>query len=130
LWSGGKSKEGIPLVKWDRIVAPKNLSGWVLKNIYLFSIKNIYLYSKVLGVKILWILVYNDGILDKVMKSKYIQKRDMIDWFRTTRKKTHKYSIVWRDLVQASPLVEKWLAWKVGKGRKVIIGEDRNFKIK
>jgi len=36
LWTNRKAREGI-LVKWDRIVRPKELGGWGLKNMYVFN---------------------------------------------------------------------------------------------
>jgi len=37
LWSGEKEAHVTPWVRWKRIVAPKALGGWGIKNIYLFS---------------------------------------------------------------------------------------------
>jgi hypothetical protein len=32
LWTCSREKKGIPLVKWNRLVVPKDSSGWGLKN--------------------------------------------------------------------------------------------------
>lgn len=37
LWSGKKEAHVIPWVRWEKIVVPKALGGWGLKNIFLFS---------------------------------------------------------------------------------------------
>ena len=37
LWSINNEKEGIPLVKWQVIVQPKEMGRWDLKNIPLFE---------------------------------------------------------------------------------------------
>jgi hypothetical protein len=31
-------KEGIPLIKWNRVALPKELGGWALKNVHIFSL--------------------------------------------------------------------------------------------
>ena len=37
LWSGKKESHVTPWVHWEKIVVPKDLGGWGLKNIFLFS---------------------------------------------------------------------------------------------
>jgi len=37
LWSGCKEKRGIPLVEWQRLIVPKDMGDWELKNIFRFS---------------------------------------------------------------------------------------------
>jgi hypothetical protein len=37
MWSGKKESHVIPWVRWEKIVVPKALGGWGLKNIFLFS---------------------------------------------------------------------------------------------
>jgi hypothetical protein len=37
LWSGKKESHVTPWVRWEKIVVPKALGGWGLKNIFLFS---------------------------------------------------------------------------------------------
>ena len=37
LWSGKKDEQVTPWVNWKRIVVPKGLGGWWLKNIFLFT---------------------------------------------------------------------------------------------
>jgi hypothetical protein len=37
LWSGKKESHVTPWVRWKRIVVPKALGGWGLKNIHFFS---------------------------------------------------------------------------------------------
>ena len=33
-------------------------------------------------------------------------------------------SIIWKALVNAPPMVGRWVAWKIGNEIKLIIGED------
>ena len=48
-------KEGIPMVKWTRLVLPKSRGGW--------GIKNLDLFCKELVAKSLWRLVENPETL-------------------------------------------------------------------
>jgi hypothetical protein len=53
LWSRSMDKRGISLVKWKRVIIPKEVGGWGLKNIFKFSIA--------LSVKSEWRLISNKG---------------------------------------------------------------------
>ena len=44
--------------------------------------------------------------------------------FEKETKRTKNGSIGWKSLVLAFPLVGNWLAWLVGNGRKIRVGED------
>ena len=48
----------------------------------------------------------------------------MIDWFRSTNKTFKNGLVGWKALVLAFPLIGNWLAWEIGNGRSVRIGED------
>ena len=94
-----------------------------------------------MAAKTLWRLIKNPySLWGKVLASKYcpngsihewIRKRDKTykngsihEWIRK-RDKTYKNgSIGWKALVLAFPLVGNSLAWLVGNGRKIIVGED------
>jgi hypothetical protein len=57
------------------------------------------------------------------MWSKYFPNLSVIEWFRQP-KKSSKGSIVWKDMVEAFPLVGDWVVWKIGDKKKVRVGED------
>jgi hypothetical protein len=54
IWTKKSAKEGIPLIKWIKVAFPKNLGGWELKNVHVFSLA--------LTTKSLWRLLYNEGL--------------------------------------------------------------------
>ena len=74
MWTGRRAQEGIPLVKWDRIVRPKELGGWGLKNLYVFN--------QALETKSLWRMFFNRGLCGKVMKEKYLENKEVEVWLR------------------------------------------------
>ena len=64
LWTTRSKKEGIPLVKWPKIVLPKSRGGW--------GIKNLDLFCKALAAKSLWRLVENPDMLwGRTLREKY-----------------------------------------------------------
>jgi hypothetical protein len=68
------------------------------------------------------------------MRSKYIPNLFVIEWFKQPIKSS-KGSIVWKDLVEAFPLVGDWVVWKIGDEKKFRVGEDpwlgpgKNFRL-
>ena len=60
LWSGKKEDQTTPWVIWKRIVVPKGLGGWGLKDIFLFS--------KALAAKGGWRLVKSSSLWTRVIK--------------------------------------------------------------
>jgi hypothetical protein len=50
-WSGKKEVDGIPLVKWQRLVMPTTLRGW--------GIKNMVRFNKDLNARSLWRILHN-----------------------------------------------------------------------
>ena len=61
---GSKKEEVIPLVSCKRLVFPKSVGRW--------GIKNIDLFGHTLPMKSLWRGLNDDGIQSNIMKSKYI----------------------------------------------------------
>ena len=49
LWTASKQNDVIALVKWKTLAMPKNLGGW--------GIKNIDMFTKALAAKTLWRLI-------------------------------------------------------------------------
>jgi len=64
LWACNWEKKGIPLVKWNRLVVPKDSSGWGLKNPHHFA--------KALTTKNVWRHIVNYGLWSQVIVQKYI----------------------------------------------------------
>jgi hypothetical protein len=115
LWKGQNAHGGPPLVKWNSIDAPKEMGGWGLKNLRLFS--------RALAGRNLWCLTLGNTLWVRVMNSKYFPTLSISDWFREPLK-SPKGSIVWKALVQAFPLVGNWTVCCIGNGEKVRLGED------
>ena len=64
LWTTSTKIEGIPLVKWTKLVLPKSKGGW--------GIKNLDLFYKALAAKSLWRLVENPNTLwGRTLREKY-----------------------------------------------------------
>jgi hypothetical protein len=115
LWKGQNVLGGTPLVKWNSIVAPKEMGGWGLTNLRLFS--------RALVGRNLWHLTLGNTLWVRVMNSKYFPTFFISEWFREPLK-SPKESIVWKALVQAFPLVGNWTVWRIGNREKVRLGED------
>ena len=72
LWIANKQNNGIPLVKWINIAQPKEIGGW--------GIKNLPLFTKALEAKSLWRLIQNmDSLWGKVVCSKYCSNMEITD---------------------------------------------------
>ena len=58
------------------------------------------------------------------MISKYCSDSKIVEWFRNPIKFDKNGSIRWKTLVLAFPLVGNWSMWKIGNGKRDIIGEN------
>lgn len=72
-WIGKRANKGI-IVKWCLLALIERMGGWGLKNIYLFI--------QSLTVKNLSILVYNEALRGRLIKSKNLGERSTVEWFR------------------------------------------------
>ena len=98
LWTASKQTEAIDLVKWKTLSKPKNLGGW--------GIKNLELFSKALAAKSLWRLIKNpDKLWRKFIVTKYYPDNNILEWIRTPDKTFKNGSIVWKEMVTAFPLI-------------------------
>ena len=117
LWSGRKEQLVLPRVKWVQIVMPKDMGGW--------GIKNINLFSKELVAKAGWRLLTTTILWKKVVYHKYISPVPLWDWIRNSVNITPGISsIIWKAICDAFPLIGSGLSWKVGNGTNVRIGSD------
>lgn len=71
LWKGHKEGKPFSWVKWSRIVAPKKLGGWGLKDLPTFS--------HALAAKLGWLLLNHKILWIEVVTYKYIWPQDIMD---------------------------------------------------
>jgi hypothetical protein len=116
LWSGKKDTNVTPWVRWKRIAVPKDLGGWGLKNIHVFS--------KALAAKGGWHLLSTKSLWTKVVIKKYIEPDSLESWIRRTQKSLKGASTIWKAVIKSFPVIEGGLAWKVGNGLRVRLGVD------
>jgi hypothetical protein len=116
LWSGKKEAHVIPWVRWDKIVVPKAMGGWGLKNIFLFS--------KALVAKGGWRIINSSSLWTKVIIQKYIEPVPLEFWIRSQQKSKKGASVIWKAILNAFPLIENGLAWKLGNGHRFRLGKD------
>jgi hypothetical protein len=116
LWSGKKESHVTPWVRWKRIVVPKALGGWGLKNIYLFS--------KALAAKGGWRLISTTSLWTKVVIQKYIEPDSLETWIRRAQKSLKGVSVIWKAIINSFPVIGEGLAWKIGNGHRVRLGAD------
>ena len=116
LWSGKKETQVTPWVSWKRIVVPKGLEGWGLKNFFLFA--------QALAAKGEWRLISTESLWTQVIAQKYLFPDSIKDWIRNPRKTHRGGSVIWKAVVNSFHILESNLAWNVGNGRNLRIGED------
>ena len=116
LWSGKQEAHVTPWVRWKNIAIPKGLGGWELKNIFLFA--------KYLVAKGGWRILKMENLWAHVMIQKYISPESMEDWIRRLVKSHVGGSIFWKVVVKSFDVIGNGLAWMIGNGRKLRVGED------
>jgi hypothetical protein len=116
LWSGKSESHVIPWVRWEKIATPKAMGGWGLKNIFLFS--------KALAAKGGWCLINTSSLWTKVIFQKYIAPVSLEAWIRSQPKTLKGASVIWKAILNAFPLIEIGLAWKIGNGNRLRLGSD------
>jgi hypothetical protein len=100
----------------EKLAIPKALGRWGLKNIFMFS--------KDLAAKSMWILIRGNGLWAQVIKAKYIPRDTIVDRIREPKKRSQNGSIISKAILQAYPLIRRWLLWNFGNGTQVLIGKD------
>jgi hypothetical protein len=58
------------------------------------------------------------------MFKKYLKGEDVTLWLRVEKYKFTVTSNFWRNFIDTILLLKKWLAWSVGNGAWVLIGQD------
>lgn len=69
-------------------------------------------------------MLFNNGSWGKVMRAKYLEDRVLEAWIRQSDKSFRGGSNVWKRLIKAFEIARPWVAWNIGKGTLVKIGED------
>jgi hypothetical protein len=88
LWRGKSENRVMPWVRWEKIVKPKALGGWGLKNIFLFS--------KALAEKSVWRLITTTSLWTKVILLKYVAPLSLLEWIRSPGTRTSGISVMWK----------------------------------
>ena len=105
-----------PWVRWEKIAVPKGLRGWGLKNIFLFA--------KSLVGKGSWRILKMENLWAYVMIQKYIHPNSTEDFIRRPEKSHAGGSIFWKAMVKSFDVIGDGMAWSIGNGRKIRVGED------
>jgi hypothetical protein len=116
LWSGSKENKSLVSASWKKLAIPKDLGGWGLKNIFLFS--------KALAAKNVWSLIQGSGLWPRVLRAKYFPSKSVIDWIRNPNKHLQNGSMVWKADLNAVPLIGDKLLWKVRNRRNILISKN------
>lgn len=106
LWIGNGNKHVIPWVNWKKLVVPKMLGGWGLKNIFLFA--------KALATKLVWRLVKTKSLCTVAVSHKYIMPISVKEWICNPIIKVASCSIIWKVVVSCFHVLGEGLAWHIG----------------
>jgi hypothetical protein len=63
-------------------------------------------------------------VVKSLWRAKYLKGKDVIFWFYSGLYKFYVLSNFWRNLLDSLPLLENCLAWSVGNGARVLLGQD------
>jgi hypothetical protein len=88
LWKGSFEYLGSHLVNWKCLSAPKNASGWGLKDLVSFGCA--------LVVKSLWVFLSSDSLWRSILIAKYIEPGSILDWIQQQRKPVTNVSSQWK----------------------------------
>ena len=116
LWRGERSPIGFHLSSWNFIAKPKAMGGWGLRDVELFN--------KYLAAKYLWRVLFHQGVWSRLMRKKYMKGVKVTKWLRKEMEGYSIASLLWRNLITASPIIKGWLAWEVGSGNQIHVGMD------
>lgn len=89
IWGGNKDHRRFHLTKLSNLYRPKKLGGWGILDLNLFHIA--------LLCKSLWKVVFGDNIWSKIIKTKYMENRDLTFWYRQGSFGPPHGSAIWRS---------------------------------
>ena len=111
----GKSTwENFCLGKWDRIAIPKRWGGW--------GIKRLELFSKAWAAKLGWQLISSNSLWTRVALEKYIWPTTLMDWLRQSRPPASNISNIWKEMMNALPMLRLGITWRIKEGN--VVGID------
>ena len=64
------------------------------------------------------------GIWNRVLKDKYLPHLPVITWLRSTAPSARVGSQTWKNLLNALPLLVRWLSWKPRNGADILVSKD------
>lgn len=97
LWRG-KSESGIHWVAWNHIEKPKEVGDWGFNDLFKFG--------RAPAAKYVWTLIPNEGKWKSMMRSKYLDGGDIIEWIMDSDKSYKRGSMIWKAINLAFLVIE------------------------
>lgn len=114
LWVGSKDQYVLPWVNWHKLVVPKLLGYWALKNIFHFS--------KALSATSASQLISSQNLWAQVVIYKYIEPFSVEDWIRLPVKSRQNILVIWWAIIHSFNMVVSVLVWRIRDGMCFRIG--------
>ncbi|KAA3480199.1 reverse transcriptase [Gossypium australe] len=112
-WQKSRNRKGIHWCTWEDLCLLKEDGGLGFRNLANFNVA--------LLAKQGWRLInYPDSLLARVLKAKYYPNSNFAE-----ARLGNLPSLTWRSVWAARGLLEKGMCWRVGKGDKISIWDDR-----
>jgi hypothetical protein len=81
------------------------------------------LFSKSLSAKGGWRILNTTSLWTKLVVKKYIEAVPLEILLRSQQKSLKCASVIWKAILNASPIIENGLAWKIGNGKHFRLGK-------
>ena len=78
IWDGLLEHTKFHLISWDKMEKPKEIGGWAIRNIYLFS--------RSTNAKILWRTLFLESLWHRAILAKYFKTSSIEQWIRNPNK--------------------------------------------
>jgi hypothetical protein len=88
-----------------------------------WGLKNIFLFSKAMTTMGGWHIINSTNLWTKVIIQKYIKPVPLEFWIKSQQKSKKGASMIWKAILNAFPLIENILAWKLGNRHSFRIGK-------
>jgi hypothetical protein len=88
-----------------------------------------------LAAKSCWRGLFGNSLWSRILKQKYLKGVDLNSWLHKDDCNFLVASIIWIFFMSSMHIIKRWLAWKIGYGKKVIIekgpfiGDNASFKL-
>jgi len=86
--------------------------------------KKLVCFGEVLAAKSLWRGLHKENLWGEILKIKYWKSLNLELWLQQENKSIRGASVVWQGFYKAVPVIEKWMAWCLGNGANIRLGED------